>query len=154
MLSLFLLAPLAAATAQPAPSAEAPPAIRIDLVITGLRPSGGRVMVSLFDSEQAWREGRPFRVGAVPVGADRARLSFAPVPPGRYAVRAFQDLDGDGKLNSNAFGVPIEPIAFSNGAQPRFGPPGWQEAAFGATAREHRHEIRFGDGPPVERGLR
>ena len=50
--------------------------------------------------------------------------------PGRYAVRAFHDVDGDGKLSVNPFGAPTEPVAFSNNARPMMGPAAWTDAAF------------------------
>lgn len=100
-------------------------------------------MISMFDSAEGWGTGRPVGVGAVPAVGERANLSFEALPPGRYAVRAFHDLNGDGKMNSNAFGVPIEPVASSNGAEPRFGPPQWAEAAFNAGPGETRHPITF-----------
>ena len=134
MLPLLLFAPLAVAV---------PPSVPIEILVSGLQPHRGRVMVSMFDSEQAWREGRPVRSGSVDASADRVKLSFAAVPSGRYAVRAFYDVDGNGKLNTNPFGIPTEPVAFSNGAQPSFGPPQWHDAAFDVNAMDNRHEIRF-----------
>lgn len=35
------------------------------------------------------------------------------LPPGRYAIKAFHDLDGNGKLNKNLVGIPQEPYGFS-----------------------------------------
>jgi uncharacterized protein (DUF2141 family) len=61
-------------------------------------------------------------------------VTFTAVKPGRYAVRAFLDLNGDGKLNRNPLGMPTEPFGFSNGAVPHGGAPGWDEASFDAPA--------------------
>jgi uncharacterized protein (DUF2141 family) len=47
----------------------------------------------------------------VHAGADELRLPD--LPPGRYAVQLFQDLDGDGALAVSPRGVPREPVGFS-----------------------------------------
>ncbi len=51
------------------------------------------------------------------------------MPPGSYAVAAFQDLDGDGRLGRTPLGLPTEPYGFSNGAGRR-GRPDFAAAAF------------------------
>lgn len=40
----------------------------------------------------------------------------AELPPGRYALRAFIDLNGNGELDTGALGKPVEPFAFSRAA--------------------------------------
>ena len=90
----------------------------------------GAVMVALFDSEEGYRKNAP--VQATRVGAETVpvKVAFRGLKPGRYAVKAFHDLNDDGALNVNAFDMPTEPFAFSNNAPPRFGPPAWSAAAF------------------------
>ena len=44
------------------------------------------------------------------------------VPPGAYAVAAFHDENGNGKLDRNLLGLPTEPYAFSNDAGRRGAP--------------------------------
>lgn len=46
------------------------------------------------------------------VAGDDMQLD-ADLPPGRYAMRAFVDLNGNGELDVGAFGKPKEPFAFS-----------------------------------------
>lgn len=40
-------------------------------------------------------------------------LRLRNLPPGRYAVQLFQDLDGDGALALSPRGLPLEPVGFS-----------------------------------------
>ena len=54
---------------------------------------------------------------------------FAEVPPGRYAIKAFHDSDGDGELGRDLFGAPSEDYGFSNDARGTFGPPDFADAA-------------------------
>ena len=53
---------------------------------------------------------------------------FHDVPPGRYAVVAFQDANDNGKIDLNSTGVPTELAAFSNDAQGIGGPPKFEQA--------------------------
>jgi uncharacterized protein (DUF2141 family) len=72
---------------------------------------------------------------------DVVEITFAPLKPGTYAIKAFHDLNGDGKMNTNPFGIPTEPYAFSNDASGVMGPPGWTDAAFEVKAGANRQTI-------------
>lgn len=41
-------------------------------------------------------------------------FTFQDIPYGEYAIALYQDENGNGKLDTGAFGVPTEPFAFSN----------------------------------------
>ena len=91
----------------------------------------GAVMAALFDSEGAWDGGgAPVRAAMINVaGGDRV-ARFEGLPPGDYALRAFHDVNGDGQMNANPFGMPSEPYAFSNNAVGNMGPASWGRAHF------------------------
>jgi uncharacterized protein (DUF2141 family) len=55
------------------------------------------------------------------------------IPPGRYAVQAYHDEDGNGRLRHNLFGIPTEAIGFSRDAPLRLGPPRFEDAAIEIT---------------------
>ena len=61
--------------------------------------------------------------------------------PGRYAIKAFHDVDGDGRMGTNPFGMPTEPYAASNNARGNMGPPAWSDAAFEVPAGETAQSI-------------
>jgi uncharacterized protein (DUF2141 family) len=102
---------------------------------TGART--GSVMVALYDSETAYEAGPAVARLAIPAnGSVVAR--FENLPAGDYAVKAFHDVDGNGQMNTNPFGIPIEPYGFSNNAVGNMGPARWTAARFpvsGATAQ-------------------
>lgn len=58
-----------------------------------------------------------------------ADFVFEDLPAGDYAIKVFQDEDGDQVLDIGFFG-PEEAYGFSNGARGLFGPPPWEEASF------------------------
>ncbi|WP_077919567.1 DUF2141 domain-containing protein [Spirosoma sp. 209] len=57
-------------------------------------------------------------------------LTFSGIPKGEYAVRLYQDVNGDGVANTGMFGMPKEPFGFSNNPSVSFGPPSFQKAKF------------------------
>lgn len=99
----------------------------------------GAVMVALFDSEAAYSGGgRPVGQMRLDVAAGERTATFDGLPAGEYAARSFHDVNGDGEMNTNPFGMPIEPYAFSNNALGNMGPASWERARFtvsGATAQ-------------------
>ncbi|WP_131113849.1 DUF2141 domain-containing protein [Lichenihabitans psoromatis] len=95
--------------------------------VEGVTPSQTRVYVSLCTGGL-----EPDDCGnAQVVGADSPTLQvrFANVPPGVYAVAAFQDLNGDGTLDRSPRGLPREPYGFSREAG-RMTSPRFDRAAF------------------------
>ena len=91
----------------------------------------GHVMVALFDSQVAYDgSGDPVRVARVDASAAAVQAVFENLPTGDYAMKAFHDVDDDGRMATNPFGMPTEPFAFSNNAVGNMGPAGWDRAHF------------------------
>lgn len=141
MLRSVILALALTGAAQSAYAQDASGALVIEL--SGLQPQGA-VMVQLFDSEEAYTSGRSVSAAVALVAADTARVAFADLPPGQYAFRLFHDVNGDGQMNTNPFGIPTEPFAFSNNARGRFGPASWADAAFMLEAGDNVERISLG----------
>jgi len=102
----------------------------ISVTITGVEPGRGQVLASLYGSPaQFMKESTAVALAAVEQ-AGHVVLDFQQQPPGDYAIAVFYDVDNDGELDTNFFGLPKEAIGFSNNAKGRFGPPDWQDAHF------------------------
>lgn len=91
----------------------------------------GRVSAALFDSAEAFdKGGKPIYAEFVDLSAGAApEIRFSGLKPGRYAVKAMHDVNGNGKLDANPFGMPTEPYAFTNNAKGSFGPAKWDAAS-------------------------
>jgi len=90
--------------------------------------AGKAVRVTIYDSEEHFLE-EPFaRLKAV---LDEHGVAFVPLSdlaPGEYALAAYLDVNGDGKLNrGKVLGRPKEPVAFSNGVKPKLRKPRFDE---------------------------
>ena len=99
---------------------------------TGVRT--GQVMVALYDSAAAFDGGSSSPVAATAISASGPVVAtFGNLPAGDYAVKAFHDVNGDGQMNTNPFGMPTEPYAFSNNAVGNMGPARWDRAHFAVS---------------------
>jgi uncharacterized protein (DUF2141 family) len=132
------LAAIVAATS--AARAEAP--ATFTLAFGGIATPTGAILVSVFDSEAAFDgDGKPVRQAMIPATAAAVETLIEGLPAGRYGVKAFHDVDGDGQLAVNPFGMPTEPFAFSNNAVGNMGPARWADAAFTLSTGANRHTI-------------
>ncbi|MCP4106403.1 MAG: DUF2141 domain-containing protein [Desulfobacteraceae bacterium] len=61
--------------------------------------------------------------------AGKASFAFTNIPQGVYCIRAFQDVNGNGKIDEGRFG-PTEPWGNYRYSRPLFGPPKFKEMAF------------------------
>ena len=134
--------PITAAIAQPAAPIAVEAKATLTVAFTGLASPTGTILLSVFDSEAAFDTGgKPVRQAMIQANGATIETVFAGLPAGRYAIKAFHDLDGDMKMATNPFGMPTEPFAFSNNAVANMGPAKWADAAFTVTDGANRHSI-------------
>ena len=109
---------------------------------TGIEEKQGAVMGALFDSEAAYN-GKGAPVQPIMIAADKTELTVQldGLAPGTYALKIFHDVDGDMKMTTNPYGMPIEPFAFSNNAQGNMGPAKWSDAKFELKSGANVHSI-------------
>jgi uncharacterized protein (DUF2141 family) len=109
-----------------------------DLTITieKLRNSQGQVLLCVFSGESSdpaefpdCTKGRPVRTAKLAISGSKVVMTFKGLKDGVYAVAAVHDENGNGQLDTNVIGVPVEGIAISN--NPRlFGKPNFREGQF------------------------
>ncbi|MEL6858987.1 MAG: DUF2141 domain-containing protein [Pseudomonadota bacterium] len=131
------LAALAAAALMITPIASAS-----DLTVTveGIAKTQGTIMLGLFD-EATYNGSGAVNGANLKVDGDSVTVTFEGLEPGEYAVRLYHDVNDDGEMNTNPFGMPTEPYAFSNDAKGRFGPAKWEAAKFSVAADGAVHTI-------------
>ncbi len=84
---------------------------------------GGTLHVSLFTSKKAYiaNKGGPEKV--VQVEGSTASCDFENLGTGQYAIKVFQDVNGNGVLDKSWLGWPKEPVGYSNNAPINTGEP-------------------------------
>ncbi|WP_114394697.1 DUF2141 domain-containing protein [Oleisolibacter albus] len=127
MRALFLCVLLLAGPGAPWPARAAD----LSLTVVNLAPGGqGTLRAALYASAEDFEhKGQPFAALMMRQAEEGVHLSLGPLPPGRYAVRVFQDLNANGTLDTNLLGIPTEPFGFSNDAMGEMGPPSFAAAA-------------------------
>jgi uncharacterized protein (DUF2141 family) len=102
----------------------------LTIEITGIAPGHGKVYVAIYNGSETFPTAGKQLVGQTLDSADlQLTVHFKDLPPGQYAAVAFQDFNGNGRLDKNLFGIPKEPYGFSNGARGSAGPPRFIDAA-------------------------
>ncbi len=95
------------------------------------RTSGGTLAVAVYRDADSFRRGEgAIATRIVPRAGPVTAVTLRGLAPGRYAVAAFHDTDGNGDLTLWPFGLPKEAYGFSNDARGQFGPPAFDQAAF------------------------
>lgn len=80
--------------------------------LRGVAAGDGKVYVALYDSEPAYKNDEPFKGFVLDATSATIRIDVS-LPEGLYVVSAFQDVNGNGKLDLGIFGIPKEPIWLS-----------------------------------------
>ncbi len=115
--------------------------VPLTVTVTGIAEHKGAISFGVFD-EAGYETDNAVNGGLIPVTGDTATMTLE-LPPGRYGIKLFHDVDGDGKMSTNPFGMPTEPYAFSNSAPAQFGPAKWDAAAFDVAAPATTHTIKL-----------
>jgi uncharacterized protein (DUF2141 family) len=106
--------------------------------VLNIRNSTGTVDCALFESPKGFPTEvlrSATNVMVIKVRQTQARCDFADIPPGRYALAVIHDENMNGKLDTNALGIPTEGYGFSNDVTGLFGAPAFSAASFAYDGR-------------------
>lgn len=106
---------------------QSPAKAGISVKVTGIRGTQGNILVVL-------RSGPGHVVQSQKADIDTktmtASASFAQVPPGTYDIAVIHDENGNGHLDFNEVGMPVEGYGHSNNPAQRPGEPPFDETKF------------------------
>ncbi len=120
---------LAAAAALLALSAQSARAADLGVTIHGVAPRQGVVLVGLYTAKTPFGS-PPLAYATAQASGDTVTVKFTAIAPGEYAISAFQDTNGNHKLDRGKYGIPTEKYGFSRDARGNYGPPEFQDASF------------------------
>ena len=104
------------------------PTYSLTVVVSDVHKRTGKISVGLVNSAENF-EGESYQTQAVDVSVSgEISVVFDSLTAGRYAVRLYQDINGNGKIDFNGQ-MPTEPFGFSNLTIP-MGPPSFSQCAF------------------------
>lgn len=111
-------------------AAGAAQALTLTVEITDASSTQGSVNAAIYASDSSWlKVSDATQILKTGSAGDRTVLVFANLSPGRYAITAFHDENGNGSLDRNVVGVPLERFGFTRDARGTMGPPGFADAA-------------------------
>lgn len=120
------------ADAAPLAGTPVPAPVTLQVAVTNVRGSTGRVHVDLCLQKEFLKNCQIFAEAKAVKGT--TVVTIANVPPGDYAAQITYDENGNGKVDRGLFGIPKEGVGFSRDAPIRLGPPRWQDAVVAVTA--------------------
>ena len=84
--------------------------------VSGIKDRKGKLQVALFNSAEGFpNDAKPFRAEVLDItDNNQLRVVFKDLPAGEYSVAAYHDKNGNGKLDKNLVGMPVEDYGFSN----------------------------------------
>ena len=101
----------------------------LKLVIKGIDDLKGSMYIAVFDNEKSFPDfGKQLVEKVLLVDSKTLNYTFKDLPDSDYAVAIFHDKNNNGKLDKNAFGIPLEPYGFSQNARARFSAPPFNDA--------------------------
>ncbi len=100
----------------------------LDVTVQNVRNDRGRVRVAVC-TEPEFLSMHCSWIGSMPAQPGAVTVRVAGIPPGTYAVEAYQDENENRRIDRNLIGMPTEGIGFSRDAKFRFGPPRFADAA-------------------------
>lgn len=100
----------------------------LDVTVENVRSDRGRVRVAVC-TEREFLSMHCSWIGSVPAQPGAVTVRVAGIPPGVYAVEAYQDENENRQIDRNLIGMPAEGIGFSRDAMFRLGPPRFADAA-------------------------
>lgn len=117
--------------------------VRVDNV----SPRGGNLRLALYDRARYDGDKDPVSDRVVAAKASGPNIvTFAPVPPGDYAVKMFQDENKNEQFDQTWVGLPKERYGFSNNAGPdwlHLGPARFDAAKITLKAGANTTEIKL-----------
>lgn len=109
----------------------------INLEFNGLANASGSLYIGFYDSRDTWLGDATVTNLVLDVEQSREGelvKGNIELPVGEYAFSLYFDANGNGEMDTNFIGIPKEPVAMSNNAKVRFGPPDYEDAVFILTA--------------------
>lgn len=102
-------------------------AATIEIHVSGVDAGKGKISVAVCDAAHFLKQ--CVYSASVPAKTSEQSIPITGVPPGTYAVMAYQDENENGELDRYFFGPPKENYGFSRDARGKFGPPSFDDAA-------------------------
>jgi uncharacterized protein (DUF2141 family) len=98
---------------------------KLTVRVHNINPVSGNLMVGVFNRETGFPDVY-YKGEKIKITDTVMLVTFTDLPKGKYAVSVYQDINRNGQLDKNIFGIPKEKYGFSNKANK----PDYNESLF------------------------
>lgn len=116
-------------------------AVDFTVEISGVQPGQGKICLAVFDNEKDFPSGKNIACKSVKPANNKVTIKFSGIKAGKYAFAAFQDKNGNKKLDKNLFGIPTERYGFSG--KKVFGGPSFKDALVAVKSKDQIIKIEL-----------
>lgn len=114
----------------------------LELEITNIRDTRGVIRVGLFNKESDFPDQKKVCWSkALPAQKGKLELDIPELPHGNYALAIYHDLNNNGQLDKNMWGIPTEPYGFSNAVKAKWSAPAFGDAVFSFPKSQQRLSV-------------
>lgn len=115
----------------------------IDVTVTTTAPAKGDIHVAVYASEAAYLAEKPDYGKVVRLQSSKAKIAAAVegLPPGHYVIAGYHDVNGNGKIDKNFMGAPVEPYGFTREPGSKWSRPAWKDIVVEVTGKGSAHTI-------------
>lgn len=114
----------------------------LEITFTGIKEKTGTVHVALYKGVDTFMK-KAIKNGKAKVNGDEVTIVFEGLSYGEYTVSAYHDENENDKMDTKAFGIPLEPYGFSNNARGMFGPPSYEDCMFKVNKELVKQSIKL-----------
>lgn len=117
----------------------------VNVTVSSSSAESGPIRLAVYASETDFAQKRAVASAVSPRAGAEVELQLALPAPGTYVLAAFHDLNNNGKLDRNFFGIPTEPYGFSKAPESKWAEPVFADVAttFNGKVAEARMELKL-----------
>lgn len=112
----------------------------LTVIVHGVKDARGVVRVDVCDKPNFQTDRCTYKAEAPAMPGDVV-IEIHDLPPGIYAVQAFQDANNDGEMQLNFLGIPREGVGFGNGAKIGLSAPSFEASSTDVTGPSAKTEV-------------
>ncbi|HEY2836484.1 MAG TPA: DUF2141 domain-containing protein [Rhizomicrobium sp.] len=111
---------------------------------------GGTVRLGVYDrAGYPDDNSKPVAAADVKAVTGETVIVLHDVPPGVYAIEAYQDVNDNDKMDTTWLGLPLEPYGFSRDAHPVLSKPSFSKVRFTLVAGDQSQTLHLQNGVSV-----
>ncbi|MEN8124990.1 MAG: DUF2141 domain-containing protein [Bacteroidota bacterium] len=116
--------------------------LKVTALVKNVVSDQGTIQFAIYDSEESFKQRKPLEAKGVSINNGVAKVSFEGLNPKTYAIICYHDANGNGKMDFQENGMPLEDYGATNNVF-NYGPPQFNNAKFELIDKDLTFEIKF-----------